>query len=38
VATELSALVDAGTIRVIDALTLTKDDDGTTAGVLIWET
>ena len=28
-ATELLALVDAGTIRLIDALILTKDDDGT---------
>ncbi len=28
-AAELLALVDAGTIRVIDALILTKDDDGT---------
>ena len=28
-ATELLALVDAGTIRVIDVLILTKDDDGT---------
>jgi hypothetical protein len=28
-AKELLALVDAGTIRVIDALILTKDDDGT---------
>ena len=28
-ATELLALVDAGTIRVIDALILTKGDDGT---------
>ena len=28
-ANELLALVDAGTIRVIDALILTKDDDGT---------
>ena len=27
-ATELLALVDAGTIRLIDALILTKDDDG----------
>jgi len=27
-AKELAALVDAGTIRVIDALILTKDDDG----------
>ena len=27
-AAELLALVDAGTIRVIDALILTKDDDG----------
>jgi hypothetical protein len=27
-ATELLALVDAGTIRVIDVLILTKDDDG----------
>ena len=27
-AAELVALVDAGTIRVIDALILTKDDDG----------
>ena len=28
-AKELLALVDAGTIRVIDVLILTKDDDGT---------
>ena len=28
-ATELVALVDAGTIRVIDVLILTKNDDGT---------
>ena len=32
-AAELLALVDAGTIRVIDALILTKDDDGSVDAV-----
>ncbi|MDF2753501.1 MAG: hypothetical protein K0S82_1884 [Gaiellaceae bacterium] len=48
-AKELLALVDSGTIRVIDILILTKNEDGSvehlaaamepgsTAGVLIWE-
>src|SRR4029453_13183488 len=35
-AAELASLVEAGTIRVLDLLVLHKDD-GSAAGVLVWE-
>src|SRR6266576_3733536 len=37
IAPALGDLVDRGLIRVLDLLVLKKDDDGSSAAVLIWE-